>query len=170
MWGPRSAFSVANVIVCDDLILIRHLATRILPLSTLPFRIKFENVADVICDFSAAQGGAQAASKVCKKPKVQIPGNSCLDIQLSVYLMSRNFWTHKDLAKFAASHTELKLFLGSMFLCGFLEIYIPFFFSPLPSGMQISKQNTHRTFDPINNSTPVHFRPGLALPVSYNIW
>ena len=66
--GPRSAFSIANVIVCDDLILIRH--------STLEFchshrrccRIKFGNVADVICEFShvlsGMAGGPQPVLKV----------------------------------------------------------------------------------------------------------
>ena len=33
---------------------------------------------------------------------------------------------------------------------------------PLPSGMQISKQNMHRTFDPIDNLTPVHLETPLV--------
>ena len=36
-----------------------------------------------------------------------------------------------------------------------LKFALPPFSPPLPSGVQISKENMHRTFDPINNSTPV---------------
>ena len=36
------------------------------------------------------------------------------------------------------------------------DICTPSLFSPLPSGVQISKQNRQGTIDPINNSTPAH--------------
>ena len=38
------------------------------------------------------------------------------------------------------------------------KLCIPLFSLPLPSGVQISKQNMHRTFNPINNFTPVRTR------------
>ena len=44
----------------------------------------------------------------------------------------------------------LKVFLGSMLCVLCFQICI------IPSGVQISKQNTHWTFDPINNFTPVY--------------
>ena len=46
-------------------------------------------------------------------------------------------------------------FLGQRFCVLFLK----FAFPPLPSGVQISKRNMHRTFDPVNTSTPVVLAP-----------
>ena len=40
-------------------------------------------------------------------------------------------------------------------VCFDLKFALPPFSPPLPSGVQISKQNTHWTFDSINNLTPV---------------
>ena len=53
-----------------------------------------------------------------------------------------------------------RYFLGQRYLCAFFEVCIPWFppFSPpLPSGVQILKQNMHWAFDPINNLTTAQY-------------
>ena len=48
----------------------------------------------------------------------------------------------------------MEVLLGSKVLCFVLKFSLPPFSPPLPSGVQISKQNAQGTLDPINDSTP----------------
>ena len=49
-----------------------------------------------------------------------------------------------------------RYFLGQRFYLLCFEICTPSLFYPSPLRVQISKQDMHRTFDPINNLIPVH--------------
>ena len=67
------------------------------------------------------------------------------------------FLTHIDYTVAGYSGTN-----GSV--CFVLKFALPHFSPPLPSGVQISKQNTHRIFDPINNLTPVlHIKSDIKI-------
>ena len=65
--------------------------------------------------------------------------------QLLHYVNRCSFWS-----------TGVKLFLGSKVLCALFWKSISLPFPPLPSGVQISIQDTHGTFDPINILSPVY--------------
>ena len=54
-------------------------------------------------------------------------------------------------------YTGVELFLWSKVLCALIwNFALPPISPPLHSVVEVSKQNLHWTFDPINTSTPVH--------------
>ena len=73
------------------------------------------------------------------------------------------------LAKWPQQHLQGSSNCLGQWFCAFVLKFAFPPFPPLPSRVQISKRNMQRTFDPINNFTPVHESPCMLLPSLHRI-